>query len=58
MKLSKGKLKSGICYFPSYFDVKKRYGAFIFSLRSEFDVFVLTIKIISEFFDVMFQAKK
>ena len=28
---------------PSYFDVKKRNAVFIFSLRSEFDVFVLTI---------------
>ena len=28
---------------PSYFDVKKRNRVFIFSLRSEFDVFVLTI---------------
>ena len=27
----------------SYYDVKKRYGLFIFSLRGEFDAFVLTI---------------
>ena len=28
---------------PSYDDVKKWYGVFIFSLRSEFNVFMLTI---------------
>ena len=54
MELRKLAKRFEFVVFPTYFNVNKQYGVFIYNQRSESDVFMLTIQLLLKLFYVIF----